>query len=223
VGQWIRAMACLVIPTPTRGTNPAPAQQAAQVGVGRIHAVATAVIGNWVGELDRERADTVLAGRDPFDEVTMLDDDTEPATAAEAGATATGAPGRSVLARHVRTDCPNLEVAGKDIREYLWSTDGRARMSDACTHLDLVNDVIPSSAGCEDCLRTGGEWVHLRLCMSCGHVGCCDSSPNRHATAHYVSSQHPLIQSYEPGEDWWYCYVHETSFVVAGVPSPAHS
>jgi len=144
----------------------------------------------------------VLGGRDPFDEVTMLDDDTEPATAAEACATATGAPGRSVLARHVRTDCPNLEVAGKDIREYLWSTDGRAHMSNACTHLDLVEDVVPSSAGCEDCLRTGGEWVHLRLCMSCGHVGCCGSSPNRHARAHFVS-QHPIIQSYEPGEDWW--------------------
>jgi nucleoside-diphosphate-sugar epimerase len=95
-------------------------------------------------------------------------------------------------------------------------------MSDTCTHLDQVADVEPSSSGCEDCLRTGGQWVHLRVCMVCGHVGCCDSSPNKHATAHFHGSGHPLIQSYEPGEDWWYCYVDDVGFEVEGGRSFAH-
>ena len=94
-------------------------------------------------------------------------------------------------------------------------------MADDCTHLDQVQDVTPSSEGCEDCIPMGIRWVHLRVCMTCGHVGCCDSSPNRHATAHFRSSAHPLIQSYEPGEDWWWCYVDETGLAVDG-PSFAH-
>ena len=95
-------------------------------------------------------------------------------------------------------------------------------MSQSCTHLDQVVDVTPSSEGCEDCLRIGGQWVHLRLCMSCGHVGCCDNSPNRHATAHFNADNHPIIQSYEPGEDWWYCYVDDLGFMVDGAPSFEH-
>ena len=93
-----------------------------------------------------------------------------------------------------------------------------------CTHLDTVADVTPSSEGCEDCLRAGGSWVHLRLCMTCGHVGCCDNSPNRHATAHWKAHQdHPLIRSYEPDEDWWWCYVDELFFELAGAPpAPSH-
>ena len=75
----------------------------------------------------------------------------------------------------------------------------------ACSHLDEVADVAPSSGGCEDCLRIGGRWVHLRMCMSCGHVGCCDNSPNRHATKHAKASGHPVIASAEPGERWIYC------------------
>jgi len=97
-------------------------------------------------------------------------------------------------------------------------------MADTCTHMDRAEDVGPSSDGCEDCLRTGGHWVHLRMCMSCGHVGCCDSSPNRHATAHFTAHpDHCLIRSYEPGEDWWWCYVDEVAFEVDGAPpSPSH-
>jgi len=97
-------------------------------------------------------------------------------------------------------------------------------MADTCSHLDTVQDVEPSSEGCEDCLRMGGHWVHLRLCMSCGHVGCCDNSPNRHATAHAAEHpDHPLIRSFEPGEEWWWCYIDEIAFEVEGAPpAPSH-
>jgi hypothetical protein len=80
-----------------------------------------------------------------------------------------------------------------------------------CTHVAEIGDVTPSTTeGCEDCLAVGsGGWVHLRECLSCGHVGCCDSSPAKHASAHYRATDHPVIQSFEPGEDWRWCYVDE--------------
>ena len=79
-----------------------------------------------------------------------------------------------------------------------------------CTHLGQVRDVeARTPQGCEECLRTGGRWVHLRLCLTCGHVGCCDSSPSRHATGHHHETRHPLIRSFEPGEDWGCCYVEK--------------
>jgi len=80
-------------------------------------------------------------------------------------------------------------------------------MPPTCTHTDQIRDVTPSSRGCEDCLKMGGRWVHLRLCMTCGHVGCCDSSPNKHARKHFEQVQHPIVQSFEPGEDWMFCFV----------------
>jgi uncharacterized UBP type Zn finger protein len=75
-----------------------------------------------------------------------------------------------------------------------------------CEHVNQIADVTPSADGCEDCLKIGGRWVHLRLCESCGHVGCCDSSPNKHATKHYDATQHPIVKSFEPREEWGYCY-----------------
>lgn len=95
-------------------------------------------------------------------------------------------------------------------------------MADTCTHLGMVRDVSPGSNGCEDCMKTGASWLHLRLCMSCGHVGCCDSSPNQHASAHARGGD-PLVQSFEPGEDWWWCYVDELAFAVDGGSSFSHS
>ena len=97
-------------------------------------------------------------------------------------------------------------------------------MHEPCSHLHAVAEVTPSSDGCEDCLRIGGRWVHLRMCMSCGHVGCCDSSPHRHATAHWMASRnHPIIRSYEPDEAWWWCYEDELGFEIPGAPpSPSH-
>jgi hypothetical protein len=81
----------------------------------------------------------------------------------------------------------------------------------ACTHLDTIEITeLPASVeGCEDCLPVGGEWCHLRICLTCGHVGCCDSSPGRHASAHSLSSGHPIIRSIQPGEDWSWCFVDE--------------
>jgi hypothetical protein len=75
-----------------------------------------------------------------------------------------------------------------------------------CGHLDQIREVTPSADGCEDCLRTGSQWVHLRLCLSCGHVGCCDQSSGRHATGHWKATSHPIIRSFERGEDWAWCF-----------------
>ena len=97
-------------------------------------------------------------------------------------------------------------------------------MADSCTHLDQITDVAPSGNGCVECLRDGTRWVHLRRCMECGHIGCCDNSPMRHATAHFHETSHPIIQSFEPGEDWLFCYVDDFAFEVDGLnDSPSHT
>jgi len=97
-------------------------------------------------------------------------------------------------------------------------------MADACTHIEDIRDVAPSGDGCVECLQSGSAWIHLRRCVTCGHVGCCDSSPKRHATAHNASSDHPLIQSFEPGEDWYWCFVDEMGFMTENQgPSPSHA
>lgn len=81
-------------------------------------------------------------------------------------------------------------------------------MGQECSHIDQIAAVTARTpTGCEECLASGGRWVHLRLCLSCGHVGCCDSSPNRHASKHFAASRHPIIRSFEPGERWRWCYV----------------
>jgi hypothetical protein len=84
-----------------------------------------------------------------------------------------------------------------------------------CTHLDQIREVTPSANGCEDCLKTGGTWVHLRLCLICGHVGCCDSSKNKHATKHFHDTSHPIMRSFEPGEQWGWCYVDQAQLDLA--------
>ena len=85
-----------------------------------------------------------------------------------------------------------------------------------CTHLDQISITeLPSQiAGCEECLEIGSGWVHLRMCMSCGKIGCCDSSPNRHASRHAADAAHPIARSAEPGETWSWCFVDEVAFVV---------
>jgi len=77
-----------------------------------------------------------------------------------------------------------------------------------CKHLDQVRSVKPRTPkGCEECLKAKMQWIHLRLCLTCGHVGCCDSSPGKHATQHFHQTQHPIMRSFDPGEDWGWCYV----------------
>ncbi|HWT91791.1 MAG TPA: UBP-type zinc finger domain-containing protein [Solirubrobacteraceae bacterium] len=86
-----------------------------------------------------------------------------------------------------------------------------------CTHLDhvLLTELPESADGCEECLASGGKWLHLRLCLECGHVGCCDDSPNKHATAHSRTTGHPIIRSIEPGENWSWCFVDEKGMILS--------
>jgi uncharacterized UBP type Zn finger protein len=93
-------------------------------------------------------------------------------------------------------------------------------MSDeSCTHLStvMVTELPASVDGCEECLATGGVWLHLRICLECGHVGCCDDSPSRHATAHHHSTGHPIIRSLEAGEDWSWCFIDQIGMVLPQV------
>lgn len=93
-----------------------------------------------------------------------------------------------------------------------------------CAHVDTVKDVSPiTPGGCGDCLETGGTWVHLRLCLECGHVGCCDNSPGKHATLHYHDTNHPVMRSFEANENWGWCYVHELFLEPAPQASAAAS
>ena len=90
-------------------------------------------------------------------------------------------------------------------------------MTTTCSHRDsiLVTGLPEPLLGCEECLQIGGGWMHLRMCLACGKVGCCDNSPNRHATAHFRESAHPLIRSAEPDESWVWCYVDEVPLTLA--------
>ena len=97
-------------------------------------------------------------------------------------------------------------------------------MPATCTHLDQITHPNPTATGCQTCLAEGRhDWVHLRVCQSCARVGCCDNSPGRHATAHFHSDGHPLIRSFEPGEDWYYCYIDDLMFELPDAPpAPSH-
>jgi monovalent cation:H+ antiporter-2, CPA2 family len=93
-------------------------------------------------------------------------------------------------------------------------------MAAHCTHLNQVRVAEPHTQGCQECLASGDTWVHLRLCRTCGHVGCCDDSKNRHATRHFHRSAHPIITSLEPGEDWSWCYVDELVLQIGPAVDP---
>lgn len=99
-----------------------------------------------------------------------------------------------------------------DSRKFAGKKQREGSTMQVCEHFSEIKEAIPSADGCKDCLNIGGRWVHLRLCLSCGHVGCCDSSPNKHATRHFHAENHPVIKSFEKGEDWVYCYVDEAAF-----------
>jgi hypothetical protein len=93
-------------------------------------------------------------------------------------------------------------------------------MADTCSHTGEIRKVTPSALGCEECLKTHSRWVHLRLCRTCGHVGCCDSSPNRHATKHFHATRHPIVEGYDPAEGWGWCYVDEIAFDLGSNTTP---
>jgi ubiquitin-hydrolase Zn-finger-containing protein len=86
---------------------------------------------------------------------------------------------------------------------------GIGMVKETCTHLATIKHVVPSARGCEECLKLGSAWVHLRLCRVCGHVGCCDQSPLKHAAAHFHATKHPVIEGYDPPEGWGWCYIDE--------------
>ena len=90
----------------------------------------------------------------------------------------------------------------------------------SCAHLAGLTPAPPRTSGCEECLRQGTPWVHLRLCLSCGHVGCCDSSPGQHASRHFHDTHHPVMASLEPGERWAWCYVDEEELPVPASAAP---
>lgn len=92
--------------------------------------------------------------------------------------------------------------------------------ADFCSHLGTIQTVTPSAKGCEECLKLGWEWLHLRICRSCGHVGCCDSSRGKHATKHFHHTKHPIIEGYDPPEGWGWCYVDEVMFDLDGRVTP---
>src|SRR3979411_1358044 len=93
-------------------------------------------------------------------------------------------------------------------------------MAKTCNHLDTIADVTPSARGCEECLKTGSIWVHLRLCRSCGHVGCCDDSPNRHARKHFDATRPPFLEGYDPPEGCGWCYLEEVMFDLSDRATP---
>ena len=102
----------------------------------------------------------------------------------------------------------NASIASQ-IRE--WIANG-ALTPEGCEHFADIQDVTPSASGCEDCLKIGDSWVHLRLCLVCGYVGCCNDSKNQHATHHFHETRHSVVASYEPGEEWLWCYEDELLF-----------
>jgi monovalent cation:H+ antiporter-2, CPA2 family len=145
-------------------------------------------------------------GKPPGDEVIQAGD--EVVLAGTADAFAQAAP----LFREASLDPLALAEATADTRTMVDTErtielhpSSRAR----CGHVAQIQRVHPSARGCEDCLRIGDTWVHLRICMICGHVGCCDSSPNKHATAHFHAAGHPIMRSVEPGETWGWCFVDQ--------------
>jgi hypothetical protein len=93
-------------------------------------------------------------------------------------------------------------------------------MAEDCPHFAQMKHVTPSALGCEECLKSGDWWVHLRLCRTCGHVGCCDDSPNRHASSHFHATSHPVIEGYDPPEGWAWCYIDEVGIDLGNDTTP---
>jgi len=126
-------------------------------------------------------------------------------------AAALGQDAQVVATLHAWLAATEVEVA---------KAEGGYAMPDGCSHLATIRDVTPSALGCEECLRIGSPWVHLRICRTCGHVGCCDSSPNKHATKHFHRTKHPIIEGYDPPEGWGWCYFDLVMFDLSNRRTP---
>ena len=105
------------------------------------------------------------------------------------------------------------------VKRFLAGSPAPQAEPEGCTHMNMVKVVSPSGEGCQECLEMGDTWVHLRMCATCGHVGCCDSSKNKHATKHYLETGHPIVKSFEVGENWMWCYADELLIVISLTPS----
>ncbi|GAA0973712.1 Multidrug resistance protein Stp [Nocardioides aquaticus] len=168
-----------------------------------------------------------LAALTVRDDVLGADDTTPPAPPLQlrhcAGVGGPPLATRVDAAGHADCDPVPLTLLTLDPEETAMSTTAPDQAAPACTHLVDPTPPEPGSSGCVECLADGGPWVHLRLCQECGHVGCCDSSPGRHATAHAHLADHPVVRSFEPGEEWFYCYVDDVALEVPGAPpAPSH-
>jgi uncharacterized UBP type Zn finger protein len=104
---------------------------------------------------------------------------------------------------------PTIKVGTTETKGRPHRAANHGAMEAICEHLKTAGHPKPTSQGCEECIALGDTWVHLRLCLTCGHVGCCDDSKNKHATKHYHSTHHPVIRSFQPGENWRWCFVDE--------------
>jgi uncharacterized UBP type Zn finger protein len=103
--------------------------------------------------------------------------------------------------------CKEVQPMGNGMTRQALTLEPMEESKGRCSHTQGLGPVVPNADGCEECLKTGDSWVHLRVCMQCGHVGCCDSSKNKHATRHFHATGHPIIRSLERGEEWGWCYV----------------
>src|SRR5436309_1054089 len=137
-------------------------------------------------------------------------------SAMSAPARSSASAARSARARKSWRRCTAFSPTARN-RRY---RDRSRRMPKGCSHIADIQDVTPSALGCEECLKTGSRWLHLRICRTCGHVGCCDDSPNKHATAHFHATGHPVIEGYDPPEGWGWCYVDEVLFDLSNRKTP---
>jgi uncharacterized UBP type Zn finger protein len=104
-----------------------------------------------------------------------------------------------------------------------WGASAKEGDLVVCEHVKQARDLQPTEHACEECVRLGDKWVHLRICLTCGHVGCCDSSKNKHATKHFHASGHPVMRSIEPGESWGWCFVDEIEYDFSRGVKHAHA
>jgi hypothetical protein len=217
--SWVSALGAVLDAATLLMTTTEDIPHGAAVMMQRVGVHAVSDLNDWCGqrcgdEVGISRADWTTA-RDQLGEAGLSLREPESSWRAFAEARREYAGPLNALAGHFAISAAGW-LGDPTASEYArHSRQERSGSMSQCTHLDQVHQVAPSAQGCEECLATGDRWVHLRLCRICGHVGCCDSSKNKHATKHFQATGHPIIQSFEPGEDWGWCYVDELMLEMA--------